>query len=169
MKKIFFAPAFIFVLGAVTLFLASCSDKTYLEKNKKGELVFAISANYTSIYKELFVKKCSECHVPGGVGTEDGAEIDFSNAALGYSTTVGKTVTGVSSAGVCSGAKIIGSNAKASYMLAVFFSDYGLGSNNWGGITGCKPYDHTAFQNSIPSNAEKAALVQWMNNGAPNN
>lgn len=158
------------------LVLTNCSKQnnnapsdTSIAGDSQGLTAIALAPTYSSLYANVFSKRCAECHRPGGSANSAGAQLDFSSAASGYSTMVNQSVSGITSASVCSSAKIVVGNVNSSYILATFFSGYGLGSNNWGGIAGCTPYDHTAFQTSVPSGAEKSALIQWISSGAANN
>ncbi len=126
-----------------------------------------VTASFASIYSGILSQSCAQCHVPGAPAHDlNGVVLNFSSASAAYSTLKSSNVSGMSSTGTCGGIHIIGSDSSHSYLAGVLFADYN--TNNFAGVSGCQPYANHISDQHITS-AQEAAIVQWINAGAPNN
>lgn len=145
-------------MGVVVLFLAQGCQK--LDEPASG--------TFSYVYQKTLSTACIECHVPSGAATQlYGVQLDFTLQATAYQTLTSSMVSGQSSVGACSSVRIVASGSpQTSFLAGVLFTDYF--TTNFAGVAGCTPYSaHLNDQNL--SDAEKASIISWIQNGAPNN
>ncbi len=122
---------------------------------------------FTTVYANTIGTTCTECHVPGGAATSDGVQLDFTTQVTAYATLTTLNTTGASSTGICGGVKIVtASSVENSYLAGVLIEGYH--TNNFAGVSGCLPYSAHLTDQSL-TDAEKSAIVSWIQHGALNN
>ena len=125
----------------------------------------AVDPSFTSIYTNVLSQNCASCHQPGGSGTLNGANLDFSSQSQAYNT-IFDMVAGLSSSGCTSLHNVVASAPRSSYLLAVIDSSYNRAG--FGAASGCQPIaSHVSGGYASP--AAQAAIVTWITNGAANN
>ncbi len=149
------------LLLALPIILTHCNPKDSLKTSN-------IQPSFSSIYENVLSKNCVGCHEPQGMGTVQGAQIDFSSKAIAYQTLTSSYSSGTASnsSGQCSSVPLVSAgHPESSYMLATLFTDYH--HSNFG-INGCTPHSPSAHGATVDS-SEKDAIVNWIQNGAQNN
>lgn len=141
----------------ICFYTASCSDSP---KNKD-----LIEPTFTSLYNLVFSQDCRDCHMPGGDAYDNyGIKLNFSTQSQAYSTltSLGVTVG-------CNGVSIVSSTPETSYLMGTLYSDFR--QNNFAGVGGCFPGNTHIEDTNISSlaNSVRTQLIQWIDQGAPNN
>lgn len=164
------------LLGVSLLLAAACSRAPYqqievdgrdvaIDQDPEAAGLNPADPTFKSLYNELFgTLTCVNCHQPGGAAHVDGVTtLDFSDPGASYNGLLATTQR-PSNPSQCGNVKrVVPGEPDASYLLATLFAEYNR--ENFAGSSGCKPYAH----NVNLSGDEKAALVQWIQQGAPNN
>ena len=156
MKKLFYTA----LIGLVLVFLANCSKSNDLNSSE---------STFSTIYTNTLNPSCIQCHKPGTPAyVTSGVRLDFTTQATAFSTLTTQNASGTTSGANCTSALIPyvqSASPTTSFLMAVLFSDHWSPSFV---ATGCAPYSvhHTDVSLSA---AEKTAIVNWINAGAPNN
>lgn len=151
-------------VAALALTLTHCGTSTAPTTSTPT----AASGTFTNVYTTVLQTACIECHVPGGAATvNNGVTLDFTTQQTAYTTLTTNTVSATDTKTECAGVKIVvPGNANSSYLAAVLFSD--IDTANFGGVTGCTPYNVHQQDQSI-SASERTSILAWINGGALNN
>ena len=124
---------------------------------------------FSTIYAQTLGKTsgCANCHAPGGSGTNQGAQLDFSTQALAYSTLTSKKVTGSSKSSTCGTVNIVTAGSPSnSYLAGAVVGSHNV--NNFAGVSDCQPItDH--INGNYASASEQEAIISWIQSGAKNN
>ncbi len=125
------------------------------------------SGTFSNVYKTFQKKGCTECHTPGGAGFTAGSQLNLSSQATAYTSLTTLNVTATASVGTCGTVKLVSSGQpNQSYLTAVLLDSYN--TSNFGGVTGCSPFNGHLTSSYTYSDAEKTSLVDWITNGAKN-
>ncbi len=157
MSKIWRALNFIGGLTLVSILYTSCGERG----------TDSVEPTFSSLYANYFSSACVQCHSPGTDAYDDGVLFDFTTQESAYDSLLSRTVTSPSNPGLCLGVKIVDAgNAKNSYLTGVLLGSYN--TNNFAGVSGCRPDQGHINRNDFPSSAQ-SALLNWINEGAQNN
>jgi hypothetical protein len=124
------------------------------------------SGTFTDIYTNTLSGQCVACHQPGS-SNNDESTLDFTSQANAFTTLTTGTVVGEQKAPTCGKMPLVIANDPAdSYLMGTLFADYYKGSN-FNNDADCAPYQHG--QQVQLSDDEKNSMLQWIQNGLPNN